>query len=195
LSAASSSKICSTTGSSGCSVDPKCSRVFFGCFFASMSAIVSAVFRAFFDSLDERELLLQLRAVSFDRARQHAEQLLDLDLLRERDATKLLDVFLAPQIHEHQAKFHRAVVDPRRALLFFLSGERRGHDDRGGQRAMADELAALDKERELGRGHAHHVAIRFPRRCKSAAHLARATIAIDEEEQIAAQRMSSEALF
>jgi hypothetical protein len=50
---------------------------------------------------------LQLFIVALERAqlrglrRHEAKQLLDLDLLRERDPAQLLGVFLAPQIHRH----------------------------------------------------------------------------------------------
>jgi hypothetical protein len=56
--------------------------------------------------LDERQLLLKLVLVSFElrqlvRLRlKDLQQLLDLNLLRERDATKLLDIFLASQVRE-----------------------------------------------------------------------------------------------
>jgi len=52
--------------------------------------------------LDQRELLLQLLVVALERpelrglCREHAKELLDLHLLRERDAAELLDVRLAP---------------------------------------------------------------------------------------------------
>jgi hypothetical protein len=55
--------------------------------------------------LEQRELLLQLLIVALERselvglAGDKTEQLLDLDLLRERDAAQLLEVLLAPQVH------------------------------------------------------------------------------------------------
>ena len=77
---------------------------------------------------DQCELLLQLLLVAFERAelrglrRQHAEQLLDLHLLRERDAAKLLDVFLAPQVRHRERHINvcAAVVDPFDDLFCFL---------------------------------------------------------------------------
>ncbi len=56
--------------------------------------------------LDERERLLQLGGISLERlelvalALEHAEQLLDLHLLHERDPTELLDVALASDVHK-----------------------------------------------------------------------------------------------
>src|SRR5262249_29074565 len=55
--------------------------------------------------LDETELLLELLLVALQRAElgrlrlEHAKELLDLNLLREGDAAKLLDVALSPKVH------------------------------------------------------------------------------------------------
>src|SRR5688572_1464104 len=55
--------------------------------------------------LDQRQRLLQFGRVALECLKllalgaQHAQQLLDLDLLRDRDAAQVLDVLLAPQVH------------------------------------------------------------------------------------------------
>ena len=97
---------------------------------------------------------LQCRQLVALRAK-NLEELLDLNLLRERDATKLLDVLLTPQIHVAHFKIDGAAVD-RDARLFSISArEWCRHDGDRRELAMSDELAALDEQRELARGQPH----------------------------------------
>jgi hypothetical protein len=103
--------------------------------------------------LNERQRLLQLGGITFERLEllalglEHAQQLLDLNLLRERDAPKLLDVPLALQVHASSRSY--------------CALERKGFwlDDAWRQRASTDELAAFDEQRELARGELHALAV------------------------------------
>jgi len=91
--------------------------------------------------LDQRQGLLQLFGISLERLElvalrlQHAQQLLDLHLLRERDTTELLDVLLAPQVHA----FSRSCCAIE-CKCFRLDDARR-------QVATPHQLAAFDEQR------------------------------------------------
>ncbi|MFO0737737.1 MAG: hypothetical protein U0270_17725 [Labilithrix sp.] len=87
--------------------------------------------------LDQRELLLQLLVVALQRAEPAAcaestrSSCLDLHLLGECDAAELLDVCLAPQIHELHSMHERARVDPLERPFRISRAKRRRHDDGG----------------------------------------------------------------
>ena len=77
--------------------------------------------RALRELFDEGERLLKLLLIALDRRQfiaLHAQQHLDLRLLRERHPAQLLDVALASQVHVRHDKFHHAVVDPLRDFIF-----------------------------------------------------------------------------
>ncbi len=65
---------------------------------------------------EEHELLLKVFA--YVLLPQDLQELLNLDLLREGNASQLLDVLLAPQVHERTGKFCFGVVDPLRAFFY-----------------------------------------------------------------------------
>ena len=85
-------------------------------------------------------------------------------------------------------------------------------DDRGGgERATADQIAALDEERQLARRHAHDVPALAPWRCEATSlqalledaqpraipdqDLAAVATTVDEQKQVAAKRIAAQPLF
>src|SRR5690606_32778214 len=153
--------------------------------------------------LDEREGRLQIAGAAAQRpdlaapARQRRRQLLVCRLQRERNAPELLDVLLALDVGRRHSLF--------RSHLAIRNKWRGRHRDRR-ERAAPDEVAALDEERQLARGQAHRRRVLAPQRGEPAAleplledaetgavpyeHLARVAPAIDEQEELAAQRVA-----
>src|ERR1700755_404317 len=148
--------------------------------------------------LDERERLLKLRRIPFERLQlftlglKYPQQLLDLNLLRERDSPKLLDVALASKIHPTSRSY--AEIERKNFRL----------DDAGRKRESPDELAAFDEERQLARRELHTLAVVSEQRREATSlepllknakaravphqHFATASPIAQEQEQIATQR-------
>ncbi len=113
--------------------------------------------------LQERKRLLQLSRIAFDRLElfrlelENVEQLLDLDLLCEGNATELLDVTLASKVHITSRS--RRAIERKHFRL----------DDARRERAAPNEPAALDEQRELARRELHALAVVPEQRSESTA--------------------------
>ena len=107
---------------------------------------------------EEHELLLKVFA--YVLLPQDLQELLDLDLLREGNASQLLDVLLAPQVHERAGEFCFGVVDPLRA--FFYRPRAVGSITAGDRARRPTSSQPFDQEGGLARRQMHDRALLLP---------------------------------